>query len=265
MRFYPMNKALFALFLLLCSARPLVAAELTLTFGNGLVTVDAKDVTVRQILTEWARVGKTRIVNMERVASPPVTIKIERIPEKQALEIILRAVPGYMAAPRPAPLQGASAYDRILIIASTSVAPAPARLPATTSLQGAVPPSQLRVASPALNPGALPDLSTLEDDNEAAEEEAAARAAAAAGLLAVPAVPPNMFQPGVNVVPGVGTLRAPVGLQEPQAAPTTPAPTPTNPWNAPVGSAMPGPPTPTPQPNQQGRPLVPLRPPPPDR
>jgi hypothetical protein len=263
-----MNKAALALLLLLFSARPLVAAELTLTFGNGLVTVDAKDVTVRQILTEWARVGKTRIVNMERIASPPITIKIEGVPEKQALEIVLRAVPGYMAAPRPAPLQGASAYDRILIIASTSVAPAPARAPATTSLQGAVPPSQLRVASPLLNPGALPEPPALEDDDDddAAEEEAAARAAASAGLLAMPAVAPNMGQPGVNLVPGTGALRPPVGLQAPQAAPTTPTPAPTNPWNAPAGTAMPGPPTPTPQPSQQGaRPLLPPRPPQPDR
>lgn len=261
-----MKRAVFALLLLLFAAGPVVAAELTLTFSEGLVTVDAKDVTVRQILTEWARVGKTRIVNMERVASPPVTIKIERVPEKQALEIILRAVPGYMAAQRPAPLQGASAYDRILIIASTTVAPAAPRPPAA-SLQGGIPPSQLRVASPALNPGALPDLPTSIDDDDAAEEEAAARAAAAAGLLAVPAVPPNMLQPGVNLVPGAGTLRAPIAIQEPQTAPTTSTPPPTNPWNAPTGTAMPGPPTPTPQPSQPGsaRPLTPLRPPQPDR
>lgn len=261
-----MNRAVFALSVLLVAAGPVAAAELTLTFGNGgLVTVDAKDVTVRQILTEWARVGQTRIVNMERVASPPVTIKIDKVPEKQALEIILRAVPGYMAARRPAPLQGASDYDRILIIASTSVAPPPPRAPTTTSVQGTMPPSPLRgggAGGALLNPGALPEPF---DDDDSDDDEAAVRAAAAAGLLAVPGAPPNMMPPGVNLVPGVGALRPPV--QNPPPAPTTPTPTPANPWNAPVGTAMPGPPTPQPQPAQpgSGRPLVPPRPPEPDR
>lgn len=261
-----MNKVVVALFVLLVAAKPGVAAELTLSFGDGMVTVDAKDVTVRQILAEWARVGKTRIINMERVASPPVTIKIDRIPEKHALEIILRAVPGYMAAPRPAPLQGASAYDRILIIATTTVAAAPPRPPATTSLQTPTPPSQLR-NSP-LNPGVRPGPpSAFDNDDDDVEDEAAARAAAAAaGLVAVPGLPPNMMQPGVNLVPGASPLRAPVGPQQTQPAPTTPTPTPTNPWNAPAGTSMPGPPTPTPQPTQPGaRPLAPLLPPQPDR
>ena len=41
----------------------------TLSIHDGRVTLDAQDVTVRQILTEWARVGKTRIVNGERISA----------------------------------------------------------------------------------------------------------------------------------------------------------------------------------------------------
>ena len=80
---------------------------------------------MRQILTEWARIGKTRIVNVERVTGGPVTLKIDAIPEKQALDIILRAIPGYMALPREAHVADASLYDRILIMATTTAVAAP--------------------------------------------------------------------------------------------------------------------------------------------
>ena len=45
------------------------------------------------------------------------------MPERQALDIILRNVAGYMAAPRLASsTPGASGYDRILILPTSSVA-----------------------------------------------------------------------------------------------------------------------------------------------
>ena len=93
---------------------------LTLSVRDGLVSLDAQDVTVRQILTEWARVGKTRIVNVERITGGPITLKLDAVPEKQALDIILRSIPGYMAMPRPTQVADASLYDRILIMATTT-------------------------------------------------------------------------------------------------------------------------------------------------
>ena len=84
------------------------------------MSLDAQDVTLRQILTEWARIGKTRIVNVERITGGPMTLKIDGMPEKQALDIILRAIPGYMALPRETLLADASLYDRILIMATTT-------------------------------------------------------------------------------------------------------------------------------------------------
>jgi hypothetical protein len=38
-----------------------------LSIHDGRVSIVAKDATVRQILTEWARVGRTKIVNVERI------------------------------------------------------------------------------------------------------------------------------------------------------------------------------------------------------
>ncbi len=73
----PMKRLVFAL-LLLTSASPCWAAGLTLSVQNGLVSLDAQDVTVRQILTEWARVGKTRIINVERITGGPDHIEVRR-------------------------------------------------------------------------------------------------------------------------------------------------------------------------------------------
>ena len=46
------------------AAVPAARADVQLTMQNGRVSLVAKDATVRQILTEWARVGQTQIVNV---------------------------------------------------------------------------------------------------------------------------------------------------------------------------------------------------------
>lgn len=97
-------------------------AEVNLTIVDGYVTIDAKDATVRQILAEWARVGQTRIVNAERVGGPAVTMQLTHVPEAEALDILLRSVSGYLAAPRSTAIANASRFDRILVM-PTSAAP----------------------------------------------------------------------------------------------------------------------------------------------
>ena len=77
------------------------SAEVQLTIQNGRVSLVAKDATVRQILAEWARVGDTKIVNIERVPGGPVTLELTNVPEAQALDVVLRSLSGYIAAPRP--------------------------------------------------------------------------------------------------------------------------------------------------------------------
>jgi len=76
-------------------------------------------VTVRQILAEWARIGGARIVNGEKVAGGPVTIQLNGIPERQALDSILRGVSGYMIAARQNGT-GLSAFDRIMILPTSA-------------------------------------------------------------------------------------------------------------------------------------------------
>jgi hypothetical protein len=103
-------------------AAPAAAGELQLTMANGRVTLVAKDVTVREILAEWARVGQTRIVNAEKLTGGPVTLELTDVPEAQALDAVLRSAAGYVMAPRLAGSPGPSRYDRIMILA-TSRAP----------------------------------------------------------------------------------------------------------------------------------------------
>jgi len=91
-------------------------AEVQVTMQNGRVSVVAKDATVRQILTEWARVGQTKIVNVERIPGGPVTLELTNVPEEQALEVLLRSLSGYIAAPRPIAVENLSQFDRIVIM-----------------------------------------------------------------------------------------------------------------------------------------------------
>src|SRR5256885_4954198 len=76
------------------------SADVQLSMQNGRVTIVAKDASVRQILTEWARVGHTKIVNIERIPGGPMTLELRNVPESQALEVLLRTLSGYIAAPR---------------------------------------------------------------------------------------------------------------------------------------------------------------------
>ncbi len=53
-----------------------LAGDLTLQIRDGRVTLNARDVSVREILTEWARVGDTTFVNGDRIDGPPVTLQL---------------------------------------------------------------------------------------------------------------------------------------------------------------------------------------------
>lgn len=100
----------------------IAAADVRLTLQDGRVSMVAQNVTVRQILTEWARIGQTRIVNLDRIPGGLVSLEFTNIPEQQVLEVLLRSVSGYMLAPREVPAPNLSRFDRIIVM-PTSVAP----------------------------------------------------------------------------------------------------------------------------------------------
>ena len=57
-----LKKTVLFLVVLLAGAVP-ARADVRVSMHDGLVTIVAKDATVRQILAEWARVGRATIVN----------------------------------------------------------------------------------------------------------------------------------------------------------------------------------------------------------
>jgi len=132
-------------------------ADVQLTMRNGHVTLVAKDATLRQILAEWARVGNTQIVNGDRVPGGPISLELSDMPEKQALDILLRSVSGYLAAPRQSPLPNASYFDRIFVVPTataprTAVSNAPALLPQPSTFRTV--PNDFDDAPPIQNPQA---------------------------------------------------------------------------------------------------------------
>ena len=100
---------------LLCAPAAADARDLRLSIANGRVTIVAQDVTIRQILDEWGRVGQTKVVGAERLTGPAVTLELNDVPEARALETLLRSASGYIAKPRSGTV-GTSSYDRILIM-----------------------------------------------------------------------------------------------------------------------------------------------------
>ena len=197
--------------LLLCCAVPASAQPVSLRFHDGLVTLKTQNAPLRSILAEWARLGGTTIVNAERVAGAPLTLELNAVSERQAIDVLLRSVSGYMAATRPVGKPGVSTYDRILIL-PTSTAP---RNP---------PPGPAFQPRPVIQ---QPQLAPEPDEPEQSEPEE--------DPVARPGRPQPFGQPQVV---------------DPNADPVedTAAPTPTNPFGIPAGAtSRPGMITPVPQ------------------
>ncbi len=223
-----MQKLFYPIVVTMClMASNAAAGELKLSMANGRVTLIAQDVPVRQILTEWARIGNTKIVNAEKVAGPTVTLHLIDRPEREVLDAVLRHVAGYVAAPRPAGGEGGAIYDRILILATSQ---APAYTPVASA------PTFTRPQTPVPVP----------DDDPVDPNMVPPPGAQLPPGVRVPGMPP---QPGM--VPGPQTAPVPgmMGTQPgPQNQPLTaprpgmlppPQPTPVNPY-APPQPTRPG-------------------------
>lgn len=102
--------------LVLVFARSTAYADVHVTMQNGRVSIVAKDATLRQILTEWARVGQAKVVNVEKIPGGPISIELIEVPEQYALDVLLRTLSGYVAAPRADVAAGLSIFDRIIVL-----------------------------------------------------------------------------------------------------------------------------------------------------
>ena len=109
-------------------------SSIDLEFRDGRVWLHAEDAPLSTILREWARLGGVAVTNGDRVTDVSKTLELTGVPEREAIDIVLRGVPGYMLVAREAAASSGSLYERILIVptsASTAqaVATAPARPP----------------------------------------------------------------------------------------------------------------------------------------
>ena len=83
------------------------------------------------MLNEWARLGQTRMVGLEKLGGGLLTLELTNVPEKQALEILLRSVAGYVAAPRASVAADASVaanvsrFDRLMLLPTSIASAAP--------------------------------------------------------------------------------------------------------------------------------------------
>ncbi len=203
------------------------ADDLQVSLKDGRVTIVADQVPVRRILEEWARLGQVRVVNLEKLSAPAVTLRLIDVPESHALDVLLRSAAGYLAASRAAAEPGVSRFDRVVILATSRP---PATAPAPTALSPAAPafaprnvpfppPAGVSPADPGGQdpevtvPGVLPPPVTpfprTGGDARVPPEEA-----------------PPMTAPQPGVLPGAPAQQppAPVLLPQPGFPPPTPAP-----------------------------------------
>ena len=188
-------------------AASIAHADVQITLQDGRVTVVAHDATLRQILAEWARVGQTKIVNAERVPGGTMTLQLQNVPEEQALDILLRSLSGYVAAPRPMPVSNLSRFDRILVMPTSAPATAPNSRPAS-------PAQPFSSQSPTSFPMPAPP-AQMEDDQEGVPNRAPAFT-----TFPPPQVGSPQQQNGATSVPGlVAPAQSPLVLPQPNGAP----------------------------------------------
>jgi hypothetical protein len=123
------------------TATPVLAQgrKLDVSFKDGLVTIVAENVTVREILAEWARKGGSKVVNAERLGGNQIPILEYRDrPEMEVLRSLLRDAPGYAAAPRvETTAAGQSSVGAIFVLATRSVATSNAPVSSAAPVQQA--------------------------------------------------------------------------------------------------------------------------------
>jgi len=110
-------------------AQALPQRTLVLAFeADGAVSLKGQNVTVREILAEWASRCGCYIVNAAQLAGAPLQIPVvfERAPQAAVLESLLRQAAGYVLTPKRAGSTSASNYDVIYILATSTASSTPA-------------------------------------------------------------------------------------------------------------------------------------------
>lgn len=275
------RRVLFAIAVLVASALPAAAQSISLSLRDGRVTLVTQNATPAAILAEWARQGQMKVQDGERVPGTPLTLQLQNVPEREALDIVLRGAAGYIAAPRTGQVAGTlSRFDRVIVMATSPGAAAGARTasarPASMPPPGAVVPNTPMVEEPGTEEAATVTNDAASQVLNAQQENAAAggaeqavsstnfdyanpqkyfaarqaeqQAAADGGGGGVATAP----QPAATATPFGATRSTPGMLPTPQpppgAAPNATGnagPAPVNPYGLPAGSSPGSSPTPS--------------------
>jgi hypothetical protein len=99
-----------------------VQKNLQLSFdGKGNVTLIAQGVTLQEILAEWTRVGGCYFPNADKLSRAMlVPLQFENVPELKVLDSLLRSAAGVVVAPRTTRTTGASAFEIVQILATST-------------------------------------------------------------------------------------------------------------------------------------------------
>jgi len=171
--------------------------KLLLSFDrNGLVSLVAQNVTVREILAEWTRQGGTQVQGADKMTGAPITVQFDGQPESVVLESLLRGTAGYILYPRMDGSSGASIWQSVSILATSH-------------------PTQLYSAPTSSSPQIAPIVQTMPDD------EIPPVTPSPNGPAQTQQAPPP--QPNRPTMPGV---YVPLQTVPPGGAVPTPTPTP---------------------------------------
>jgi hypothetical protein len=165
--------------------------KVSITFDlQGRVTLVAENATVREILTEWGRVGGSYIVNGDKLAGPPIPmLRFDNRPEAEVIDSLLRSAAGYILGPRTVRTTGPSVYEAVMILpTSTPVGSAVASVPPSASFRT---PGAVEAEIPPVTP-----ITNVPVPNAPAEPVATPGRANAPG--------PGVYVPIVPVNPGRG-------------------------------------------------------------
>lgn len=195
------------------------AAQVKLDFQDGKVHLQAQGVSVSQILGEWAKRGRTTIINGDRIPGPTVTIELQDVTEQSALDVLLRNVSGYLVAARESSIAGASVFDRIYIL-PTSARPT--------------------------NAAPLPPQQAIQQVQDDLDDDEPLPAGARGGINPGARLPRDVPQPGA----GNRTNPALEPNEEPEPQ-NRPAAAPSNPFGVAPGTNRPGVITPSPTPTRR--------------
>ena len=121
---FKITRLLLAAAALLASAAGAQSQALSLRIQDGRATLDARGVSVRQILDEWAALTGAIVVGRGSVSDEPVTLHLVHVPERAALDILLRQTGGYILAENRV-REGTATIGRIFIMPAGAIVRGP--------------------------------------------------------------------------------------------------------------------------------------------